>query len=207
MRIPLLIILAGMFYGLGVWALLAATQHLAPGVKPQDVAGIPLGGNTETNLASLYTARGLQLRQLGMLSGLVCVIATLLLVITVASLVPSLWQAKVSADPDAVFGVVRNRPDIILVWVAELVLACMGFVVSRSRPFFAAWVLALVIIWSHELLAGFPTRDRVYASRAEHVYALQVLAGFVIALLATAQGMRSWMVRAAKRAQEPSPSV
>jgi hypothetical protein len=208
-RIALLIILAGLSYALALWALMAATQHLQPGVKSKDAAGTPLDGDQD-RLVSLYTPRGLQLRQLAKLLLMVCVISTIILIVEVASLLPTLWQAKLPADPGPAFGVVQNKPNIALIWAAALVLAVIGFVVTRSHPFFAAGILALVIIWSHQLIGGFPPRSRVFESAAEHSYAMQVCTAFLIALLATGQGMRLWMVRARKRAQEtlavPEPS-
>ena len=198
-----------MTYALGVWAQLNAARHLAPGVTPKDVAGPPLRGDEERNrLASLYTPRGLQLRRLGMLSLLVCAIAAIFLVIDLVSLLPSIWHENVRTDTNQVLvEVAQNKPSIFLIWVAALVLAWLGFVGARFRPWLAAPVLALVLIWSHQLTGGFPGRHPEIIGRAtERSYMMQVWLACAIALLATGQGMRSWGVRYNKRAERTASS-
>ena len=130
-------------------------RHLAPGVTLKDVAGPPARGNEERNrLASLYTPRGWQLRQLGMVFLLVCAMAAIFL------------------------------------------------------PWLAAPVLALVIIWSHELTGGFPARHQpIIGTATERSYVMQVWLAFAIALLATGQGMRSWGARYNKRAERTAAGV
>jgi hypothetical protein len=185
-------------------------RYMAPGVTLKDVAGPPARGNEKRNrLASLYTPRGRQLRQLGMVFLLVCAMAAIFLVIDVVSLMPSIWHA--TAQPDTsqvVLEVAQNNPSIFLIWVAVLVVAWLGFVGARFRPWLAAPVLALVVIWSHELTGGFPARHQpIIGTATERSYVMQVWLAFAIALLATGQGMRSWAARYNKRAERKAPGV
>ena len=206
LRTTLLIILAGISYALGINANLRAMRHLAPGVKPKDVAGPRLRGDEEMNrLASLYTPRGLQLRRLGMAFLLVCAMAAIFLVINLVSLMPSIWHTNVGTDTNQVLlQVAQNKPSIFLMWVAALVLAWLGFMGARFRPLLAAPVLALVMIWSYELTGGFPGQHReIIGTATERSYVLQVWLACTIALFVTGQGMRSWMVRSKNRPRTP----
>ena len=158
---------------------------------------------------SLYTPRGWQLQLRGKMVLLVGVLAFILLVIELVSLLPSIWTMNVSADPtEGLLKVVQNKPSIFLVWVAALVLAWLGFVGARFRWWLAAPVLALAIIWSYKLTGAFPGphQEKIWTA-TERSYAMQVWFGTVIALFATSQGMRMWMVRFNKRAQETPPGV
>jgi hypothetical protein len=160
-------------------------------------------------MASLFTPRGWQLQRLGMVSLLVCAIAAIFLVIEVVSLLPSIWHAHAQPDRNQVLlEVTQNKPSIFLIWVAALVLAWLGFVGARYRPWLAAPVLALVMIWSHDLTGLFPGgHDEIIRSATERSYVLQVWPAFVIVLLATGQGMRSWGARYNKRAERTTPAV
>jgi len=185
-------------------------RHLAPGVKPKDVAGPRLRGDEEMNrLASLYTPRGLQLRRLGMAFLLVCAMAAIFLVIDLVSLMPSIWPSNVSTDPNQVLPeIAQNKPSIVLVWVAALIFALVGFMCARIRPLVAVPVLALVIFWSSKLAGGFPGgHQEIIRTATERSYAMQVWLAFAITCLATGQGVRSWAVRYNKRAQETPPGV
>jgi cobalamin synthase len=144
-----------------------------------------------------------------MLSLLVCAIAAIVLVIDLVSLLPTLWQENVRSDTNHVLQeVAQNRPNIFLIWVAALLLAWLGFVGARLRPWLAAPVLALVIIWSHELTGGFPGRHpEIIGTATERSYMMQVWLACAIALIATGQGMRSWGVRYNKRAERTGPGV
>jgi hypothetical protein len=182
-----------------------AGQHLAPGVTLKDIAAPSLRGNEgRERLAALYTPRGWQLRQLGIMVHLVCVLASGVLVINLVSLLPSIWHTKAIADPNqGLLKVVQNKPSIFLVWVAALVLAWLGFVGARFRWWLAAPVLALVIIWSRKLTGVFPGRHQeIIGTATERAYALQVWPAFIMVLVATGLGMRLWAARYNKRAQE-----
>jgi len=209
-RIVLLIILAGTSYALGLWLHLRAGQHMAPGVTLKDIAAPQLPGDEgRERLMSLYTPHGWQLRRLGMVSLLVCAITLIFLVIDLVSLMPSIWPSNVSTDPNqALPEVAQDKPSIVLVWVAALVFALVGFIGARTRPLLAIPVLALVIFWSSKLAGGFPGgHQEIVRTATERSYAMQVWLAFAIACLATGQGVRSWAVGYNKRAQETPPGV
>ena len=157
---------------------------------------------------SLYTPRGWQLQLRGKMVLLVGVLVFILLVIELVSLLP-IWTTSVSADPtEGLLKVVQNKPSIFLVWVAALVLAWLGFVGARFRWWLAAPVLALVMIWSYKLTGGLPGRHQeIVWTATERAYALRIWPAFIIVLFATGQGMRMWVVRFNKRAQETPPGV
>jgi len=207
-RIALLIIVAGIFYALGLWAHMRAARHLAPGVTLKDLAGS--GADEEADrVASLYTPRGFQLQRLGKVFLLVGVLATIFLVIELVSLMPSIWRANVRNDPNQVLlDVAQNKPSILLIWLAALVFAGVGFMGARTRPWVAVPIAALVIFWSYKLAGGFPGRHQeIIGTATEPAYALQVWLAFAIVLFATGQGVRSWAVRYKKRSQEPVAGV
>jgi hypothetical protein len=139
---------------------------------------------------------------------LVGVLVFILLVIELVSLLP-IWTTSVSADPtEGLLKVVQNKPSIFLVWVAALVLPWLGFVGARFRWWLAAPVLALVMIWSYKLTGGLPGRHQeIVWTATERAYALRIWPAFIIVLFATGQGMRMWVVRFNKRAQETPPGV
>jgi hypothetical protein len=188
---------------------LRAGQHLAPGITLKDLAAPPLPGDAERDrLASLYTPRGWQLQKRGKIVLLVGVLAMIFLVIELVSLMPFIWPSNVSTDPNQVLPeIAQNKPSIVLVWVAALVFALVGFMCSRIRPLVAIPVLALVIFWSSKLAGGFPGgHQEIIRTATERSYAMQVWLAFAITCLATGQGVRSWAVRYNKRAEETASS-
>jgi hypothetical protein len=219
MLIAFLIILAGVSFGLGLRVLAHAMQHLAPGASLEEVRALskalsPRGAAARNpgagdRLRSLFTPRGWQLRQLGFLLLLVCAVAMVFLVIQVVSLMPSIWHANVATDATMVlWSVAQTKPSIFLAWLAALVLAWLGFVGARFSPWLVVPLAAAIIIWSHYLTGILPSRHaHIVGTPAERSYARQVLLGTVIGLFATAQGMRSWMVRANKRAEGMAAGV
>jgi hypothetical protein len=100
MLIALLIILAGVSFPLSIWLNLRAVKHLAPGATLEEVRSLsnalaPKGAlrlNPELGprLMSLYTPRGWQLRQRGMLLLGVGTMALLFLIIKVVFLLLSI---------------------------------------------------------------------------------------------------------------------
>lgn len=208
MRIALLIIVAGIFYGLGLWAHMLAARHLAPGVTIKDLAGSGADEAAE-RVASLYTPRGFQLQMLGKVFLLICALAAIFLVIELVSLMPSIWRANVHTDPNQVpLEVAQSKPSIFLIWLAALVFAWVGFMGARTRPWVAVPVAALVIFWANKLAGGFPGRHQeIIRTATERSYALQVWLAFAIVLFATGQGVRSWAVRYNKRAERTASGV
>ena len=205
MLIALLVILAGTSYASGVWAQLRATQHLVPGVTLKDVAASAGRGQAERDrLALLYTPRGVQLQSVGMVLVSVCALAVILALINLGSRLPSILEANTIANTSPLVSEVSNhRPGILLIWVAELLLAALGFVCARSRPLLAAPFAALAIIWYFDLTAGIRgPHGHLIGTPTERSFAIQVTLATAIVLLVTAQGMRSWMVRLKKRAAE-----
>lgn len=210
MRIALLVILAGISYALAVWALLRAGQHRVPGATLKDVAASP-GRNREENdrLVSLHTPRGVQLLRVGMVLVMVCTTAILVALIDVVFRLPSIMDANTLTITDTL---VRegssHRPSILLIWVAELLLAAMGFATTRDRPLLAIPFVALAIIWFFDLTAGFRgPHGTPIGTRTERLDTIQIGLATAIVLFATAQGMRSWMVRRNKRAEETPSGV
>ena len=205
MLIALLVILAGISYASGIWAQLRATQHLVPGVTLKDVAASPSRGQEEGDpLALLYTPRGVQLQRAGMVLVSVCALAVILALINLGSRVPSIMDANTVTNTDAlVLEVSNQRPSILLIWVAELLLAALGFVCARSRPLLAFPFAALAIIWFFDLTAGIRgPHGHLIGTPTARSFAMQVTLATAIVLLVTGQGMRSWMVRSKKRAEE-----
>ena len=198
MRIALLVILAGISYALGVWALLHRGEHLAPGVTPKDLAapGGP-GGEELDRLASLYTPRGAQLTLVGMVLSSVCALGVILALIDLVSRLPAIMDANTIATTNMlVREVSTQRPNILLVWVAESILAGLGFLAARSRPLLAIPFAALAIIWFFDLTGGFlGPHGHLIGTRSERSDMLQIALATAIVLFATGQGMRAWMVR------------
>jgi hypothetical protein len=208
-RIALLVILAGISYASGLWALLCATRQLVPGVTLKDVATPSGPGQDEgERLGSLYTPRGVQLQRVGMVSVSVCALAVVLALINLGSRLPSIIEANSATNANALVLEISNRPGILLIWVAELILAALGFACSRSRPLLAIPFVALAIMWYFDLTRGFRgPQALLMGTQTERAYTLQVGLATIIVLLATAQGMRSWMVRANKRAERTALAV
>jgi hypothetical protein len=89
----------------------------------------------------------------------------------------------------------------ILVWVAELVLAALGFLGARSRPLLAIPFLGLAIMWYLDLTHGFRgPQGLLIGTPTERFNTVQIGFATTIVLLATAQGMRSWVARRNKQA-------
>ena len=203
MLIALLVILAGTSYAAGVWALLRASQHIVPGATLKDVAATP-GRNREENvrLASLHTPPGVQLLRVGMVCVSVCALAIILALIELVFRLPSIIDANTISNTNTlVLELSNQRPSILLIWVAELILAALGFLTTRDRPLLAIPFVALAIIWFLDLTAGFRgPHSTLIGTRTERFDTLQIGLATIIVLFATAQGMRSWMVRSNKRA-------
>jgi hypothetical protein len=198
---------------LGLWANLAAIQRLAPAATLEEVRALsrllsPRGAQIRNpgareRLVSLYTPRGWQLRQVGMLLIFVCAIAIMLLIIHVFFL-PSLWHPNVGTDANLnLASVLQNKPSIFLIWIAFLVLAGLGFVFARRSPWLVIPVAAFAIIWSHDLTGLFPGQPIHIIGKAEGSYAMQVMLATAIALLATGRGM----LRSKKRGDRTATSV
>jgi hypothetical protein len=138
----------------------------------------------------------------------VCALAVILALINLGSRLPSIMEANTAANTDAlVLAVSTQRPSIFLVWVAELLLAALGFVCARSRPLVAIPFVALAIFWNLDLTHGFrPVHGHLIGTSAERAYTLQVMLATAIALLVTGQGIRLWMVRQNKKAGQTPPA-
>jgi hypothetical protein len=102
MLIALLIVLAGVSFALSIWVNLRAMKHLAPGATLEEVRSLsnalaPKGAQIRNpelrpRLISLYTPRGWQLRQRGMLLLGVSTMTLLFLILKVVFLLPSIWR-------------------------------------------------------------------------------------------------------------------
>ena len=228
MLIALLIILAGVSYALGLWLNLRAVQHLTPGATLEEVRSLskalsPRGAairnpDAAQRLMSLYTPRGWQLRRIGMLLLFVCVIAILSLIFQLVFNTPSIWHVfhtpsdwHVNLHTDRyqiLWSVAQNKPSIFLTWLAALALTGLGFFGARFSPWLVIPIGAVIIIWAHWLTGIVPGHNaRIVGTPAERSYAMQVMAGAAIALLATGQGMRYWAIRSNKRAERTPAAV